>query len=77
MMPRWLSYALFAVWVVALATTPLWASNYIVRLAITIAMFTALTLSWRLRADAWNCLKRSGRSCRTLAIRSISTSCGT
>ncbi len=29
-----------------LASTPLWASNYIVRLAITIAMFTALTLSW-------------------------------
>ncbi len=45
-MPRWLSYALFAIWVVALATTPVWASNYIVRLAITIAMFTALTLSW-------------------------------
>ena len=29
-----------------LAATPLWASNYIVRLAITIAMFTALALSW-------------------------------
>ncbi len=31
---------------IALASTPLWASNYIVRLAIMIAMFTALTLSW-------------------------------
>jgi branched-chain amino acid transport system permease protein len=37
---------LFGVWLVLLASTPLWASNYIVRLAITIAMFTALTLSW-------------------------------
>ena len=45
-MARWLQYVIFAVWVLALAATPLWASNYIVRLAITIAMFTALTLSW-------------------------------
>ncbi len=45
-MARWRQYALFAVWVILLASTPLWASNYIVRLAITIAMFTALTLSW-------------------------------
>ena len=45
-MARWLQYVLFAVWVLALAATPLWASNYIVRLAITIAMFTALALSW-------------------------------
>jgi len=45
-MQRWQQYALFAVWLVLLASTPLWASNYIVRLAITIAMFTALTLSW-------------------------------
>ena len=44
-MARWQQYALFAVWVLLLASTPLWASNYIVRLAITIAMFTALTLS--------------------------------
>lgn len=45
-MPRWLQYVIFAAWVLALAATPLWASNYIVRLAIMIAMFTALTLSW-------------------------------
>jgi branched-chain amino acid transport system permease protein len=45
-MARWQQYAIFAVWLILLASTPLWASNYIVRLAITIAMFTALTLSW-------------------------------
>jgi branched-chain amino acid transport system permease protein len=41
-----LQYVIFAVWVLALASTPLWASNYVVRIAIMIAMFTALTLSW-------------------------------
>lgn len=41
-----LRYALFAVWVLALASTPLWAENYVVRLAITVAMYTALTMSW-------------------------------
>ena len=46
MKPRWLPYALFAAWVLVLASTPLWGSNYIVRVAIMIAMFTALTLSW-------------------------------
>jgi branched-chain amino acid transport system permease protein len=46
MKPRWLPYAVFAAWVVVLATTPLWGSNYIVRVAIMIAMYTALTLSW-------------------------------
>jgi branched-chain amino acid transport system permease protein len=46
MMPRWLPYVLFAAWVLVLATTPLWATNYIVRVAIMIAMFTTLTLSW-------------------------------
>ena len=45
-MSRRLQYVIFAVWVVALASTPLWASNYVVRIAIMIAMFTALTLSW-------------------------------
>jgi branched-chain amino acid transport system permease protein len=45
MMRSW-PWFVFAIWVVALALTPLWASNYIVRLAITIAMFSALTLSW-------------------------------
>jgi branched-chain amino acid transport system permease protein len=46
MMARWQQYAVFGVWLLALASTPLWANNYGVRLAITIAMFTALTLSW-------------------------------
>src|SRR5882672_835954 len=45
-MARRLQYVIFAVWVLALASTPLWASNYVVRIAIMIAMFTALTLSW-------------------------------
>jgi branched-chain amino acid transport system permease protein len=39
-------YALFTVWLLALALTPLWAGNYIVRLAIMIAMYSALSLSW-------------------------------
>jgi len=39
-------YLIFALWVVALASTPLWAGNYTIRLAILIAMFSALTLSW-------------------------------
>jgi branched-chain amino acid transport system permease protein len=42
---RW-QYVLFAIWVAALISTPLWAGNYIVRLAIIIAMSSALTLSW-------------------------------
>jgi branched-chain amino acid transport system permease protein len=46
MMRRSLPYVLFAAWVLVLATTPLWATNYIVRVAIMIAMFTTLTLSW-------------------------------
>jgi branched-chain amino acid transport system permease protein len=45
-MDRRLQYILFALWVVALASTPLWGSNYIVRLAVVIAMYSALTLSW-------------------------------
>ena len=39
-------YVLFALWVLALASTPLWADNYVVHLAITIAMYTALVQSW-------------------------------
>lgn len=39
-------HLLFALWVLALASTPLWGENYVVRLAITVAMYTALTLSW-------------------------------
>ena len=45
-MPHSLRYVVFAAWVLALASTPLWAENYVVRLAIIIAMYTALTLSW-------------------------------
>lgn len=45
-MPAVLRYVLFAVWVLALATTPLWADNYVVRVAIIIAMYTGLVLSW-------------------------------
>jgi branched-chain amino acid transport system permease protein len=45
-MDRRLQYILFAVWVLALASTPFWASNYIVRLAVVIAMYSTLTLSW-------------------------------
>jgi branched-chain amino acid transport system permease protein len=37
---------IFVAWLLALATTPLWASNYIVVLAVMIAMNTALALSW-------------------------------
>ena len=39
-------YFLFGAWVLALASTPLWGGNYVIRLAITIAMYSALTLSW-------------------------------
>ncbi len=45
-MPSWWRYALFAAWIAFLASTPLWAGNYFVRLAIIIAMFSALSLSW-------------------------------
>ena len=45
-MSRRVQYIFFLLWVLALATTPFWATNYIVRLAITIAMYTSLTLSW-------------------------------
>jgi branched-chain amino acid transport system permease protein len=39
-------YLIFVLWVVVLATTPLWLGNYFVRMATLIAMFSALTLSW-------------------------------
>ena len=41
-----LGIVLFTLWVVALATTPLWAENHVVRIAIMIAMFSALAFSW-------------------------------
>jgi len=39
-------YLIFALWVAALASTPLWAGNYTIRMAILIAMFSGLTMSW-------------------------------
>jgi branched-chain amino acid transport system permease protein len=39
-------YFIFAMWVLVLGSTPVWAENYYVRMAILIAMFSALTLSW-------------------------------
>ncbi len=46
MMSSTLRYLLFAAWMLALASTPLWAGNYVVRLAIIIAIYSALTMSW-------------------------------
>jgi branched-chain amino acid transport system permease protein len=46
MMSSTLRYLLFAAWMLALASTPLWAGNYVVRLAIIVAMYSALTMSW-------------------------------
>jgi len=43
---RGLGYVLFALWVATLAATPFLADNYVVRMAITIAMFSAMALSW-------------------------------
>lgn len=45
-MPMALRYSLFGLWVLALASTPIWAENYLVRLAIIVAMYTALAQSW-------------------------------
>ncbi|MGB4825730.1 MAG: branched-chain amino acid ABC transporter permease [Paracoccaceae bacterium] len=39
---------LFALWIVILATTPLYAENHIVRTAISIAMFSTMALSWNI-----------------------------
>ena len=41
-----LRYALLAAWIVLLAVTPLVADNYTVRIAITVAMYSAMALSW-------------------------------
>lgn len=43
-----LGLLLFVLWIAALATTPLYAENYIVRSAIIIAMFSTLAYSWNL-----------------------------
>ena len=39
-------YAIFALWVVVLGVTPFVSDNYVVRIAILVAMFTALAQSW-------------------------------
>jgi branched-chain amino acid transport system permease protein len=44
----WRPWLIFLAWAAALASTPLWSSNYIVVLAVSIAMNTALGLSWNL-----------------------------
>ena len=41
-----LRYALLAGWMLLLAVTPLIADNYTVRIAITVAMYSAMALSW-------------------------------
>ncbi len=41
-----LPYILFALWVLALASTPWVASNYIVKIATFLAMYGAIALSW-------------------------------
>lgn len=41
-----LRYALLAGWMLLLAATPLIADNYTVRIAITVAMYSAMALSW-------------------------------
>jgi branched-chain amino acid transport system permease protein len=43
---RPLAFAALAVWILALALTPVLGDNYTVRIAISIAMFTAMALSW-------------------------------
>ena len=45
---RILVFALVALWVLLLALTPWLAGNYTVRIAITIAMFSAMALSWNI-----------------------------
>ncbi|MEL6316343.1 MAG: branched-chain amino acid ABC transporter permease [Pseudomonadota bacterium] len=39
-------YAAFALWAALLASAPLLGDNYVTRIAISIAMFSALALSW-------------------------------
>jgi len=46
MMTQSTRYLIFTLWVAVLASTPLWAGNYTIRMAILIAMFSGLTLSW-------------------------------
>lgn len=47
MMPK-LGTVLFILWIIALGTTPFYAENHIVRVAITIAMFSTMALSWNI-----------------------------
>lgn len=46
MMPGSLKYVIFAAWVALLLASPFIGGNYVVRIAISIAMFSALALSW-------------------------------
>lgn len=46
MQRRNLVFAVLAVWVVILAATPLFAGNYTIRIAIMMAMYSAMALSW-------------------------------
>jgi len=41
-----IAYLLFAIWVIALASTPWIANNYIVKIATFLAMYAAIALSW-------------------------------
>ncbi|WP_324752224.1 branched-chain amino acid ABC transporter permease [Roseovarius sp. Pro17] len=39
---------LFIIWIIVLGTTPFYAENHIVRVAITIAMFSTMAMSWNI-----------------------------
>ncbi len=41
-----LRYVVFALWILALSSTPLWGDNYVVHLAVTVAMYSTLAMSW-------------------------------
>ena len=41
-----IAYLLFAIWVIAFASTPWIANNYIVKIATFLAMYAAIALSW-------------------------------
>lgn len=45
-MKQFLYFGAFALWVALIAATPLLADNYTIRIAISIAMFSAMAVSW-------------------------------
>ncbi|WP_288902981.1 branched-chain amino acid ABC transporter permease [uncultured Sneathiella sp.] len=45
-MKQFLYFGAFALWIVMIAATPLLADNYTIRVAISIAMFSAMAVSW-------------------------------